>query len=370
MLKASRKKSKLEIHYFSDSRISFLSNEMGWIHNKRSGLDSLLDHPHLWQSRIKVVLIGNSLAEIKAIQGFPRSSLWILLYGDETWNPRLNKSLLKTNSLIGTIRPYPAATRSLKSLRKLYLASLRFLPRKFSFRKLLRGLTASFVVVFRQVYINILHRKYKKQSIDFLPGYTELFIDAIEAITGIGHSENSLLCSESKVTPPKKQIQFSFVGQRGGTWREFALARLRESILTKDFAYIERSSFGGTKGANGASLETAKEYVQTLLHSRFVISPPGNYSGSTFRWLETVICGAIPLQALSNPSDPDFRPPVTLPNWLNSGSWESIISSANQLSHTEFQSCSSALREEVNSFLKSVNRELIDTHVGKSRLEQ
>ena len=370
MLEASKRNSELEIHYFSDSKISFLCNEMGWIHNKRSELDSLLDHPRLWQSRIKVVLIGNSLDEIKAIQSFPRSSLWVLLYGDETWNPRLNKSLLKTNSLIGTIRPYPAASKSLKSLRKLCLASLRYLPRKFSFRKLVRGLAFSFVAVFRQAYINILHSKTKKQNIDFLPGYTELFIDAIEAITGIKYSKNSLMCSESKVTPSKKQIQFSFVGQRGGTWREFALARLKETILKKDFLYIERPSFGGTKGANGASLETAREYVQTLLDSRFVISPPGNYSGSTFRWLESVICGAIPLQALSNPSDPDFRPPVPLPDWLNSGSWESIVSSANQLSHTESQNCSSTLREEVISFLKSVNSELIDIHVGTSKWEQ
>jgi len=365
MSEASRKNSKLEIHYFSDSKISFLSNEMGWMHNKKSELESLLRDPLLWQSRIKVVLIGNSLAEIKAIKDFPSSSLWILLYGDETWNPRLNRSLLKTNSLIGTIRPYPAATKSFRSLRKLYLASSRYLPRKFSHRKLVRGLAFSCVVVFRQAYINILHRMKKRQNIDFLPGYTELFVDAIEAITGIRYSENSLLYSDSIVTPSKKQIQFSFVGQRGGTWREFALERLKQTILTKDFAYIERPSFGGTKGANGASLETAREYVQTLLDSRFVISPPGNYSGSTFRWLESVICGAIPLQALSNPTDPDFRPPVTLPDWLNSGSWDSIISSAKKLSYTESQNCNSTLQEEVTSFLKSVNRELREAHVGE-----
>lgn len=370
MLEASKKDSKSEIHYFSDSKVSFLSNEMGWIHNKRSELEYLLDHPLLWQSRIKVVLIGNAMAEIKAIKGFPRSSLWVLLYGDETWNPRLNKSLLKTHSLIGTIRPYPATSKSLRSLRTLYLASLRYLPRKFSFRKLVRGLAFSCVVVFRQTYINILHRKNKKQSINFLPGYTELFVDAIEAITGIKYSEKSLLRSEFKLLQSNKKIQYSFVGQKGGTWREFALARLKETILKKDFAYIERPSFGGTKGANGASLETAREYVQILLDSRFVISPPGNYSGSTFRWLESVICGAIPLQAISNPTDPDFRPPVTLPDWLNSGSWDSIISSANKLSYTESQSCSSALREEVTSFLKSVNRELREAHDGERSEEQ
>lgn len=370
MLEASKKDSEFEIHYFSDSKISFLSNEMGWIHNKKAELEALLDHPLLWQSRIKVILIGNSLAEIKAIKGFPRSSLWVLLYGDETWNPRLNKSLLKTHSLIGTIRPYPAASKSLMSLRRLYLASLRYLPRKFSFRKLVRGLAFSCAVVFRQTYINILHRKNKKQSINFLPGYTELFVGAIEAITGIKYSEKSLLRSELSLLQSKKKIHYSFVGQKGGTWREFALARLKETILKKDFVYIERPSFGGTKGANGASLETATEYVQTLLDSRFVISPPGNYSGSTFRWLESVICGAIPLQALSSPSDPDFRPPVTLPDWLNSGSWESVISSANQLSQTESQNCSSALRVEVTSFLESVNRVLIDTHVGKSKREK
>ena len=144
--------------------------------------------------------------------------------------------------------------------------------------------------------------------------------------SGIGQSDlskdSSLIDKNCEETLRIKE--FSFVGQKGSVWREFAIARVRQSLNAEQFTYLERENFGGTLGANEATFQSASEYVQILKESRYAISPPGNYSGATFRWLESIICGAIPLQAFSHPSDPMYRPPIEIPEWLCSNSWEEI----------------------------------------------
>lgn len=350
---------KSTILYFSEKTSSFLTNEMGWIHKPIHFLDEIKENPGLAENCVMVLLVGNSIKEIETLQNLPRNSIWVLLYGDETWSPRLNRNLMHQPSLIGILRPYPVPTRSLKSIWNILPSSFSYLPNKFGFFRVVFCFFVSVVIVLRQSYIERLHRNTSKVNLGFLPGYTEIFADAFRAVYGESSASKSLLSLNLEFLENKKEIKFSFVGQVGGVWRGLALAKVKELIAFQDFKMTPRRGFGGTLGANEASRDTAMDFVETNLKSRFVISPPGNYSGSTFRWLESLICGAIPLQAFPHPYDPGFRPPIQLPKWLETGSWESIIKMAMLRDVEEVKRDNLGLRREVLNFLNTINESLI-----------
>jgi hypothetical protein len=115
------------------------------------------------------------------------------------------------------------------------------------------------------------------------------------------------------------------MGQRGSFWRRYALEELQLSELVRQSTILVRDEFGGTLGANGASIETGQEYVAGLLNTNISMCPPGNYSSSTFRYLESLICGAIPAIAEGTPTDALFRAPFGPHETCKWARWEDLI---------------------------------------------
>jgi hypothetical protein len=158
-----------------------------------------------------------------------------------------------------------------------------------------------------------LHQKFSKDIIYLPIGYTNLFARSIVTFVshhselGIDENISLLQMSETLNRNFEKKIIFCFSGQKGKFWRTKAIEDFRRWNTSNSNFAIKinvRKGFSGTEGANGVTESVGLNYVQELLASRFVLCPPGNYSIYTFRFLESIVSGALPLYCYPCPSDP------------------------------------------------------------------
>jgi len=306
--------TSLDTIYVADTKNEFISRELGWKQITRAQFEQC----HEIGDRLEnsyVFAIGSNKNELEILRSLPPRSIFVHLYADETYSPWLNIKLLRMKSVIAVIRSYPFEQMNLFQLQKLFLNSIRINFTSYhlcKFWKYFHRLLASQILVLRQMFIHLLHHFQKVQSIRFIPGYTNLFAASLTKITGLCESGESLLDNAHLlefVSERLRKKEITFVGQRGTYWRRYvldtAIDLCKDKSREKDFFQI-RESFGGTLGANGASLLTGAEYVNDLLNSKFSLCPPGNYSSNTFRYCESLICGSIPVIAEGTPNDPSF----------------------------------------------------------------
>jgi hypothetical protein len=106
--------------------------------------------------------------------------------------------------------------------------------------------------------------------------------------------------------------QIKFMGQIG-TWYRKEL--LKYFSRFSDFEYVESSGWG---------LSSKNGYVETLQSSTFILCPPGIYTNETFRYYESIICGALPI-----------APVNTLHDFHSSVYWSQILPFYVKHSHIE-----------------------------------
>jgi hypothetical protein len=127
--------------------------------------------------------------------------------------------------------------------------------------------------------------KFQIPVFGFPLGYSERFIKELDALDVITDSEMSLLEVRPPVDFGKRKI-FTFFGQRGSWYRRFMI-----DYFQRKFGNFETySGFGGNPGNYQGS-----SYATELISSKFVLNPPGNRSSQCARYLETIICGGIPV---------------------------------------------------------------------------
>lgn len=301
--------------YVSDSRNEFVSRELRWKHISRLEFEQSRQTGDLLVNSY-VFAIGSSLGELKILQKLPPKSIFVHLYADETYAPLLNFKLLRLKSVAAVIRSYPIEEMSILQLQKNFFFSIQ---RNFGlvhfrkFRKYLRSLVGGQILVLRQMFIQLLHKFSEVQSIRFMPGYTNLFAASLMKVSALPDKGESIIVNSHLrkfVSEGSRTKEITFIGQSGSYWRRTAIESAIKIFGVKkdntDFFQI-RDNFGGTLGANGASIQTGIEYVKDLLNSTFSLCPPGNYSSNTFRYCESLICGSIPIIAEGIPCDPSFR---------------------------------------------------------------
>lgn len=301
--------------YVSDSKNEFISRELRWEHLSRLEFELSRKNGNLPVNSY-VFAIGSNLGELKILQKLPPKSVIVHLYADETYAPLLNFKLLRLKSVAAVIRSYPIEQMSILQLQKDFLISI---CRNFGlahfrkFRKYLQSIVAGQILVLRQMFIKVLHKSSEVQSIRFMPGYTNLFATSLMKISGLSDKGDSILVNfhlRKFVSDRSRAKEITFTGQNGSYWRRHAIDSAIEIFGFKkdklEFFQI-RDNFGGTLGANGASIQTGMEFVKDLLNSKFSLCPPGNYSNNTFRYCESLICGSIPIIAEGSPCDPSFR---------------------------------------------------------------
>ena len=283
-----------------------------------------------------IVQIGQNSEEIVELQGFPKNSLIVHLYADETYQISNNIKLIRLPAAYKILRSYPISR--IRILGLLYSLASCFLDifnsgNKLSIKKVIRYWAAGIVMASRQIQIKLLENVNRKTSISFLLGYTDIFCNSYITAIHNGFEEDiddgASLFSISGSTLDKiiqsKEFDLCFIGQRGNIVREMAV---NQSLKFANSRIVIRDKFGGSLGFNDSTAHTGIEYLELLLKSRFNLCPPGNYSGYSFRIMESLICATYPIVNNYPLTDPFFTNPIQILQTTKSfKSWKTLIAS-------------------------------------------
>ena len=358
----------VDFYYISNEENQFLSRELKWRH---LNLQEMLEKNHCdyqFDSAILVLNVGNNDEEIGNIERIATSKkVWVFLYADETFSPRLNFKVLRNPMVKGVIRAYTFPNSNiLHILWTTAMNAVEVTHRKESrrFRTLMHLCCLGIGFAIRQKLVKLLHLFFGKSNVDFIPGYTNMFANSL-----MQKHQNRISCDKSlfelssKLFPSKRTYSISFVGQRGSSWRRYSILCLTDQVSDKTktgrIKIVVRNRFGGTMGANNATLETANEYLQVSLESFFIVCPPGNFSYASFRILESILCGSVPLMVTKTSYDPFYRAPFESLKRVNRGSWNEAIVKALNMSEKERGELITGLRLEAQSYFTDKNKEII-----------
>ena len=205
--------------------------------------------------------------------------------------------------------------------------------------------------------IDLMKRTRKLQIIfphhDFPQGYSKRFISEI-MLKGIKLGERSILEIAPLIISEKKS-KIGFVGQRGSWCRDLAIRTALKKNL--GFAPVYTHGWGGI---NQGKLTA---YIDSLIQSEFVLTPPGNLTNRNFRYLESLVFNSIPIMPPSTLQDPHLWGIWTEYSKPLSFSWKRQINRALRLSMEERDAIVSTalLREkkqvyEINKILDSLDK--------------
>lgn len=351
------------VFYYSTEPSEFVSRELGWKFLELRYLNELINSKRNDNSISHVLLIGNNYNELKVLDVLNESSVWVYLYADETYTPRLNRKLVMKKSVKGVIRAYPTSNqnllKSLVLLSKSWLVSWQDVDAVQRIRLVLatpRGI----VFILRKHFVSWLHVFSKKPSLSLLPGYTNLFARTYhEALKVVEIPFKSFLDSHEILMnsfKPKKYF-INFVGQEGKWWRQYAIWKACHFFKSSEFFLTKRVGFGGTSNANGASSESAKEYLEVLRASRFTLCPPGNYSYGSFRILESLLAQSIPILSPIFSWDSSFRIATESPLFdFKKSSWGEQFTRAREITDIEGRELIRSLLDGVKAQIDLVNQ--------------
>ena len=355
-----------QILYFASERVEFLSRELGWSFRPRDNLKHELKTDFLSPRKISILLIGNDAGELEYLDDLPPDSVWVYLYADETYLPALNLNLLRTKAVRGIIRAYPTRQARFRSLILIFIKSLLITLSKSSIQdglRLILQVPKGLIYLFRKTLVSGIQRLEGKEGISLMPGYTNLFAGAYcNKYSEFLNSTSSLLkFSEHKsIESNSKPLLINFVGQKGKWWRQYALSQARNYFTFEEAKLETRVGFGGTLGSNGASSESAREYLDAMDDSYFTLCPPGNYSYGSFRILEALICQSIPVYAPIHSWDALFKPPWLDRDWKAvHQSWGDVFISIKRFRKNEFEKTIESQIASARQYLAEVNSVLL-----------
>lgn len=353
---------KKGIFYIASEKNIFVEQELGWVQMEEKDAVEFLNRVRPKKITL-IYFLGNNKSELDFLNRIPPLSVWVWLYGDETFEPRLNFRVINKSSVIGVIRPYPILREKFLKNLALYFAyiftetSIRVNSVKSAIQ-IFKYSAASLIRIFRLELILILNKVFGKENINFIPGYTNLFAETLTLHFGSNVRPNSLLRFGVNTNSNAQRIyDFGFLGQYGSPNRMKAI-RVLESFSGKSKTCILlRDNFGGTLGSYGVSTSTSHIYIRRISESRFSLCPSGNYSSATFRWLESVILGTIPIQSYRTPSDPSFRIIATYSLGTHE-KWQTLLDRALGMSEEQRMNCLEKIISSVESAIITLNLQL------------
>ena len=329
------------IFYHSQTKSEYLTRELGWHwipFTESKGIDFKV-------GKINIVTIGQSLDELTVLDNLPRDSIWVLLYADETYEWEINQAVLDHFAVRGVIRNYPIYRASWMHVCGLLVRSLRnflTLRRELFSLRFIKGLLSGFVMTHRIRRIWKYQEFLNKKNVGLQLGYTNLFSTSLEGNLlkrGVLLNEHDSLLELSHFLQKDftKSIQFCFVGQRGSIWRSLSITSCSEKLEELGVIFILklRPHFTGDSPIPNLISNLGNDYVALLEISRFSICPPGNYSIHTFRIVESVVMGALPVSSEPCPSDPACIFLTPRPSTCDIETWPKLIHKSLALSERE-----------------------------------
>jgi hypothetical protein len=308
-----------------------------------------------------VIQIDNNLEELNFLEKLPEKSFIGWLHADEVYDLDFNHRVLSLSSIRLLLRPYKISNfsiwQSIKSCCYTFL-NLNLARNAYEVLKLIRWQIRGISMQFRQSKILKLHIKHGVPTLNIPLGYTDIFAKSFIASTKYKKIQESGSLFELDVLTQDKipASQLSFVGQSGQIVRKVATRSLRyatESLL------IEHVGFGASNVIDAEVQEKGFQYVEISRNSRYILSPPGNISGETFRTYESFLLNRIPLVMNNVTSDSSFSHDYEFYSLSKSFfSWKSLIEKAQILSNEDYFEIVSVNRSIQKNGLATLKKEL------------
>ncbi len=326
--------------------------------NYLDSIQNLIGRGHL-----PIVQIDNDFAEINQLKTLPKNSIIGWCPSDETFEIAFNRELVKVDAFKLILRPYKLEkTKLINSLSSLAytfsnLQSARSLSEVVrTFRWQLRG----YSMQWRQSKILKMHSRNKRRFHNIPIGYTNIFALSLALKLGATSTQSLLKSSEPGDGFPGMSI--SFVGQSGQIVREFAI---RAAESNQFGSIVRRSSYGASNVIDSTVSARGADYVSQIAASRFVLSPPGNISGESFRTYEAMVMSRIPLVLNHVTSDPNFKSRYKYLNAFKSKrNWRQFLAEAEKIDNRTLHQIINENLEAAKSEVEKLKRILIEANVS------
>jgi hypothetical protein len=366
------RKLKSNITFLTRHEFSFATLELGWDQVLLQQLSKQDMKKIVDAKKVLVLYMGNDSTELDVIQGYGLKNVWVWLYGDETFSLRLNFQTLRNKSIAGVIRPYPLyKTIFIKDVLNFFKYYLQVSSNEKKRKLKVKYFVASFIRVCNIYIVALFHKIYRKSYYNFYPGYTNLFALSLKnelSSKELSNRSSLILNKFDTFTSSTRYIDFCFMGQSGSPDRKHAINQLRTLPSCSKKMILERQDFGGSQGTNVATRNNVSEYITALRSSKFSICPSGNYSGATFRWLESIALGSVPMLSTRISSDPAFQAPGN--NLLATfKSWDELFQIAEKITEPQRIKLLENLVAEFNDNVESLNELLLSTTQHSDRIE-
>lgn len=131
-------------------------------------------------------------------------------------------------------------------------------------------------------------------SSNFPQGYTNTFVSELKTVAHVDH--RSLFRNEnlSEMSRNQRTKVINFIGAEGSWNRKLAIKKMKRIFPDSDFSLVA-SSWTNKKPINANSIVLSGNYVSSLVNSKFTLCPPGNLTNQTYRYLESLLLGSLPI---------------------------------------------------------------------------
>lgn len=253
------------------------------------------------------VLTDNSIRNFKKLKGFPKRSVVLFILSDETYRITLNLLALFNPAVKAIVKDYPlGSTNMFRKVPKLYVEKIYRLKK---FRNLWRFLPKSVLsgvyVLLSQFLTKISSALLQKEIMEIPQGYNSSFAKMYAKRFELGFDDSMFeFAFKSKNENFAKKLNLVFLGQMGSLDRRLMLAEAQDLNFERNRGIIMRIN---NNYIEGQRLIKQEEYFHLTMSSYFTLCPPGNYSGSTFRFFEALISHSYPIRDSFVISDPLFN---------------------------------------------------------------
>ena len=294
-----------------DAEVQYFTREFGFIVISKKNITAKKIQAFLVQGFSVFVQIGNEPKELEILKNLPEKSVDVILYADETYNLNLNKALIKCKSVKNRFRVYPiwdaGPTRIFDAF---FINPLRYhkLCVKYGVIKFIFAYLSGIEIMRRQFFLKVTEYFWRKKSIQIPIGYTDTFAkNYLEFIKNKYQihldSEVSLVEFSSRnlrLFYTNKKIDLAFMGQKGNIERQYAVSLI--SNYENSLVNV-KNLFNYSRNAKGIS-EKLDPYIEAGFSSFRILCPPGNYSALSFRKLESLCFGSLPINVGRCLTDP------------------------------------------------------------------
>lgn len=312
---------------------------------------------------LPIVQIDNDFAEIIQLKTLPKNSIIGWCPSDETFDIAFNRELVKVDAFKLILRPYKLEkTKLINSLSSLTytLSNLQSARSLSEVLRTLRWQLRGYSMQWRQSKILKMHSRNKRQFYNIPIGYTNIF--ALSLASKLQVFPDQSLISSIGLSDAFLETKISFVGQSGQIVREFAIRAAESSPFG---SVVRRSGYGASNVIDSTVSARGNDYINQIATSRFVLSPPGNISGESFRTYETMVMSRIPLVLGHVTSDPNFKSDYKYLNALKSKrNWRRFLAEAAKIDAGMFHKIVNENSKAAKSEVEALKKILIEANVS------